>query len=57
MFTAFSVDELGNKSKKARLSAKDCVRLGSSGIEPTKKAKKNILLRTESKELLEDSSL
>jgi len=33
-FTAFSVGELGNKSIKAWPSPKDCVRLGSSGIEP-----------------------
>ena len=37
VFTAFSVGELGNKSIKAWLSSKGCIRLGSSGIEPTKK--------------------
>ena len=42
MFTAVSVGESGNKSIKAWPSSKDCVRLGSSGIEPTKKGK-NIL--------------
>ena len=39
-FTAFSVGELGNKSMKAWPSPKDCIRLGSSGIETTKKEKK-----------------
>ena len=34
LFTAFSVGELGNKSIKAWPSSKDCVKLGSSGIEP-----------------------
>ena len=39
MFTAFNVGELGNKSIKACPSSKDCVRLGSSGIEPTRRRK------------------
>lgn len=38
-FTAFRVGELGNKSIKAWPSSKDWVRLGSSGIEPTRKEK------------------
>ena len=56
MFTAVSVGESGNKSIKAWPSSKDCVRLGSSGIEPTKKGKKYIIpLRSEGKIQLEDS--
>ena len=38
-FTAFSVGELGNKSIKAWPSSRDCVKLGSSGMEPEKKEK------------------
>ena len=52
----FSVGELGNKSIKAWPSSKDCVRLGSSGIEPTKK-EKITLSRSESKIQLENSPL
>ena len=40
MFIALSVGELGNKSITAWPPSKDCIRLGSSGIEPTKKEKK-----------------
>ena len=54
IFTAFSVGASGNKSIEAWLSSKDCVRLGSSGIEPTLQ-KKNILSRSESRISLEDS--
>ena len=35
MFIALSVVELGNKSIMAWPPSKDCIRLGSSGIEPT----------------------
>ena len=43
-FTAFSVGELGNKSIKAWPSSKDCVKLGSSGIEPEEMEKKHPLM-------------
>ena len=48
LLTAVGVAEFGNKLIKAWLSSKDCVRLGSSEIEPIKK-EKNILSRSESK--------
>ena len=55
-FTAFSVGELRNKSTMAWPSPADCVRLGSSRIEPTKR-QKIILPRSDSKIELEDSPL
>ena len=39
LFTAVSVVELGNKSIKAWMSSKDCVRLGSSEIQAITKEK------------------
>ena len=56
MFTALSVAEMKNKSIMAWPSPADCLRLGSSRIEPTKR-EKIILSRSESKIELEDSPL
>ena len=55
-FTAFSVGELGNKLIKAWPSSMDCVKLGSSGMEPEEK-EKIILWRSESNRQLEDTIL
>ena len=42
IFTTFCDGESGNKSIKAWLPSKDCVRLGSSGIEPTLQKRKKL---------------